>query len=55
MRRSHRRGLFWLAVAGVSLVTPAVVGAVVNKFPQQSFGLQRLRTLAYGTPPSTGG
>lgn len=53
MRRSHRRGLFWAAVAGVSLATPVVLGAVVNRFP--ALGLQRLRTLAYGTPPASPG
>lgn len=54
MKRSHRRGAFWVAVAGVSLATPVVLGAVANKFPH--FGIQRLRTLAYGVPPaSTGG
>jgi len=51
MRRSHRRGAFWIAVAGVSIATPALLGAVANKYPQ--FGLQRLRTLAYGTPPAS--
>jgi hypothetical protein len=54
MARSHRRAAFWTAVAGVSVATPVVLGAVVNRFPHL-FGLQRLRTLAYGVPPATGG
>jgi hypothetical protein len=52
MRRPHRRAAFWVAVAGVSIGAPAVLGAVANKWPQ--FGFQRLRTLAYGVPPAGG-
>jgi hypothetical protein len=48
----HRRAAFWLAVAGVSIGTPVVLGAVVNKFGSHTFGLQRLRQLAYATPPA---
>ena len=55
MRRSHRRAFFWAAVAGMTVVAPAALGAAINRFPAATgrFGLQRLRTLAYGVPPAS--